>query len=362
MQESKQHTDIITAAYRAFLKREPDEAGKNNYMKFMKDGGSLEEVFASFVGSDEFSDKSIYRGNITIDSAHLWIGFGKGEVEYIRQWEDKDLTGTPGFLTDFVGVRTRISSLWRECAPYDGIVVPLPIPGDYHADILEYVGTLRAVDAASGSISVMELGAGIGPWIVTAGVAARRRGIEDIYLCAVEGDPERHAMMLQHIADNDLVGQDIRQAAVGVEDGEAYWPRISDPANHSGARPLREGDANDAAYLGVHYDLDDMIRVPFIALHRLLDKRPLWDLIHIDVQGTEAELCAANIEALNERARYLVIGTHSRKIDGELIEIFHAAGWVLENERPATIRYDKDVVLSHLVVADGTQIWRNPRL
>jgi hypothetical protein len=85
-------------------------------------------------------------------------------------------------------------------------------------------------------------------------------------------------------------------------------------------------------------------------------------LIHIDVQGTEAELCGAAIEELSARARYLVIGTHSRKLDGELIEIFHAAGWMLENEKPAILRYATSVPIEHMTIVDGTQVWRNPRL
>lgn len=211
----------------------------------------------------------------------------------------------------------------------------------------------------------MELGAGMGPWTVTSAVAARRRGIQDLFLCAIEGDAARYGTMVQHLKDNGLdnVPQDLLQMAVGIEDGEAFWPALDDPKNQAGARPLRDGDEQDASYLGGAFDLSRMIRVPVVAFRKLLTKRPLWDLVHIDVQGTEVELCAAEIELLNERVRYIVVGTHSRKIDGELIELFHGAGWMLENDRPATIRYDNNAAsVLHMTVMDGTQIWRNPRL
>jgi hypothetical protein len=105
-----------------------------------------------------------------------------------------------------------------------------------------------------------------------------------------------------------------------------------------------------------------MIDVDVIPISSLLARRPVWDLIHIDVQGTEHELCAGCIKDLSERARYLVIGTHSRKLDGDLMELFIEAGWNLEHEKPARMRPAPGAALSRLTTSDGTQVWRNPRL
>lgn len=362
--EHEANREVVRSLYRGILKREPDQPGLDLYVSILDKGEPLEDVVANFVQSDEFRANCGREFDIDLNSVAHWQGFGPNEIEYVRRWAQEGQAGERGFLTDFVGVRTQIDILWDECAAWDGYVHPLPIPMDYHADILEYVGTLRAVDAAGDSFASMELGAGMGPWTVTAGVAARRRGIKDIYLCAVEGDPNRHNMMLQHIRDNGLGAfpQDILQAAVGVNQGVAYWPRLDNPTNQSGARPLTEGSAEDEEYLEFAYDTDDMIRIELVAFEVLLRKRPLWDLLHIDVQGTEVQLCAAAIDELSTRVRYIVIGTHSRKIDGELIELFHTAGWRLENEKPAIINYDVDVPIHHMTHMDGTQIWRNPRL
>ena len=61
--------------------------------------------------------------------------------------------------------------------------------------------------------------------------------------------------------------------------------------------------------------------------------------------------------------RYLVVGTHSRKLDGDLVELFHRAGWQLEHEKPTQFSYTRKMEqLENMTVGDGTQVWRNPRV
>jgi hypothetical protein len=161
--------------------------------------------------------------------------------------------------------------------------------------------------------------------------------------------------------DNDLGGHGhLFQGAVGSDAGVARWPKLPDPANDSGARPVRDGNAEDAILA-----LDrphEMIEVEIVPLAELLDLRPFWDLVHIDIQGTEVELCTDCIDALTARVRWLVIGTHSRKLDGDLMELFFSAGWALEHEKPARMVPRIGVPLGAMCSADGTQVWHNPRL
>ena len=219
-----------------------------------------------------------------------------------------------------------------------------PVPHDLF-EAIEWVGLLKAVaSACEGRFAMMELGAGWGPWLAAGAVAARLRGLHDLRLLGVEADPGRFALMRQHFLDNDLDPDAHRLvcAAVGVEAGHARWPRIADPPNAAGARPVQESggklDADDVAYM--QGGLEDFIDVEIVPLGDLLAEQEVWDLVHIDVQGWEAKLCAGCVEPLNRRVRWLIIGTHSRPIDGEVIAILHAAGWVLENEKPTRFRFD----------------------
>ncbi|UEM21144.1 hypothetical protein JL100_029475 [Skermanella mucosa] len=52
----------------------------------------------------------------------------------------------------------------------------------------------------------------------------------------------------------------------------------------------------------------------------------------------------------------MVIGTHSRQIEGRLMDSLPKAGWTLEMERPAIIRLSEG---TQLTLVDGIQGWRN---
>jgi FkbM family methyltransferase len=297
----------------------------------------------------------IYAGYTTDD---LWVfdGFPRHQP-----------TPTPGFVTDFMGTKTRTTSLWNEVRHLDGTVMGRPVPHDLF-EAVEWIGLLKSVvSARNGRFALMELGAGPGPWLVAGAVAARSQDLNDLHLLGVEADPGRFDLMRQHFLDNDLDPQqhELLCAAVGVEKGHARWPRITDPANASGARPVREVggglDQDDVAY--IPHAAEDYIDVEILPFEDLLTREPSWDLVHVDVQGWEAKLIANCTETLTARVRWMVVGTHSRLIDGQVIEILHRAGWVLEHEKPTRFRFDPDQPsLDQMTEVDGVQVWRNPHL
>lgn len=296
----------------------------------------------------------------------IYAGYSPDDLWVFDLFDDARPQPAPGFVTDFLGTRTRTSSLWDAARAWDGQVMDRPVPHDLF-EAVEWVGLLKAVASAGhGRFAAMELGAGWGPWLVAGARAARRRGLEDLRLLGVEADPGRFALMRQHFLDNDLDPDTHRLlcAAVGVEAGHARWPRIADPANAGGARPVREAagelDAGDEAYM--QGAMADFIEVDIVAFGDLLAAEAFWDLVHIDVQGWEATLCAGCLEQLGARVRWLVIGTHSRLIDGQVIEILHGGGWVLENEKPTRFLFDAaQSSLELMTEVDGVQVWSNPR-
>jgi FkbM family methyltransferase len=275
---------------------------------------------------------------------------------------------SPGFVTDWIGVRTRTSSLWNDARTF-GQVQALPIPGDFF-EAVEWIGFLKSVLSARDRYVAMELGAGWGPWLVAGAVAGRLCGIERFSLLGVEADPGRFDLMIQHFKDNGLEPEHHRLlcAAVGAEVGRARWPRIWDAANAAGARPVRYVEAGrdlvdtaDAAYM--RGAMDNFVEVEILPFDTLLHYEPIWDLVHLDVQGWEVALCRACVKTLTERVRWLVAGTHTRKLDGDLVEIMFQAGWVLENEKPTRFSFDRArETLQSMGSVDGIQVWRNPTL
>jgi hypothetical protein len=85
--------------------------------------------------------------------------------------------------------------------------------------------------------------------------------------------------------------------------------------------------------------------------------------VHIDVQGWEVDLCAAAGELLDERVRWLVVGTHDARLHGGLMELMFDRRWVLENEKPPRFVWASGVPsLMAMTTHDGTQVWRNPKI
>lgn len=296
------------------------------------------------------------------NSMQIYLGYSEADLEVFPPFDIKPAP-QPGFVTDFHGGRTRTALLWNGVQHLDGTVQPLPIPADYHAETIEWVGTLRSVLEASGGYAVMEVGAGMGPWLVAAGVAARLRGLSPIRLAGIEADPVRFAAMHQNLADNgfDPDAHALIQGAAGVQSGVAHWPVRRDPRNDAGLRPVRDGVAEDLDYY--EGNAGKMMEVQVHALGDLLARQPRWDLLHVDIQGGEAELCAGAIEAISHSVRRLVVATHSRVLDGAVMTILRDAGWRLEAEKPTRfLPQDGVASLERMTTHDGTQVWRNPRL
>ncbi len=289
-------------------------------------------------------------------------GYSASDLRVFDRFAGQVFEPSPGFVTDFLGVRTRTSFLAGLSAP-QGAVMGLPIPTDsVHAEAIEWVGLLKSVITARDRFVCMELGAGWGPWIVAGAVAARHLGIPDIRLTGVEADPGHFAFMRDHLRDNGLEpdAHDLVHAAVGVKAGRARWPKNDDPAADWGSRPVI-GAAPPADHLGRVFAswLDVEVR-PF---RELLSAQPVWDLVHIDVQGWEADLCRSAAGLMDRQVRWAVVATHDPKLHGDVMQQMHDRGWRLENEKPPRLQWRDDAPsLQGMVSLDGTQVWRNVSL
>lgn len=290
----------------------------------------------------------------------IYRGYTEEDIALLRDFKREDVAPEDGFIKDFIGVRTRATSVYAGARSLANTVCDLPVPADYHAEAIEWIGALKSVRAAQGRYRVMELGAGYGTWCIAMAHAARGRGIDDIRIVAVEGDPDHFLTMKQHFRDNafDPAEHVLLRAAVGAQAGTARWPKVADSSDTWGLRPMQE-ESRD--YTGqIHTDFVDVDVIP---LAELIVREPVWDLVHIDVQGHEVEICRSCLDLLTERVRWMVVGLHSRKLDGDMLDMFAAAGWVLEHEKPTRFVFQAGAdSLEAMTHFDGTQVWRNPRL
>ena len=342
--------DAVVWAYRLLLGREPDDQAA---VDVHLGHGSVASLRAAFMETPEFKQScpattAAAAAAVTADEAAV--------IDRFRPFFHGPAPAGSWF--DFLGVRTRCDFL---PSGYDGLSPfamqgsPGSASGPLH-DKEEWVGTLRSVLEARNRLVVMELGAGWAPWLVGAAVAARRVGITDVRLIGVEGSAGHVRFMDQHLRDNgiDPGAHALIHGVAGPADGIARFPRLSDPRNDYGSQAEMAGSAPPGAAAA------DMEEVRCYSLETLFKDVDRVDLLHCDIQGMEGAVFAASRQVVNAKLRRAVIGTHSRAVEAELMATFSGEGWMLEDETACRLHQAADGVF-HLL-ADGCQVWRNPRL
>jgi uncharacterized protein (UPF0276 family) len=87
------------------------------------------------------------------------------------------------------------------------------------------------------------------------------------------------------------------------------------------------------------------------------------DVGHWDVQGAEFRIANDWRELLDERFRSLQIGTHSRHIEGQLLDMFRVMKWEVVYQIPCSMEWDSTKpALEGMTTRDGEIQVRNPKL
>jgi FkbM family methyltransferase len=331
----------IRWTYRLALRREASDADVLEHSGGVKRLADLRRVFRS----REFEI-------VSPDAQVL------ADLDVLRQFAPfaEEPVGAHAFR-NFVGAETRLNflhpSLSWKAGQVEGVTRP-SAPGLH--GLAEWIGSLRSVLEAQDRLTVMELGAGWAPWLVSCALAARKRGITDIRLIGVEGSAEHHRYMREHFMDNGLDPDafDLHHAVVGAEDGVAYFPKLIDPVADYGASAAFEAKEHGAAA-----QRGELEAVDCLSLEGLLERSGRVDLMHMDIQGHEQAVLEASMDSVDALVHRAIIGTHSRSIDAALLDMFSSRGWYLEYEKPARLMQTASGSLHF--VDDGEQVWLNPR-
>ena len=277
----------------------------------------------------------------------------------------------PGFLTDFLGIRTRCEFLAGAAAA--AVLVHTSGP---HEDYLEWIDLLESVLAAKEQYTMIELGAGYGRWSVRAAALVRQLRPMPFHLVAVEAEPRHYRWLKQHMSDNQIeAGSSTLLEGVVSDHRENVLFYVASPAGEVNEAASWYGQAITKSYEAVDEvptpDYEDQkvfqlrsgwksVKVPSFLLADILPETNRIDLIDMDLQGEELKVVASSIEELNRRVARLRIGTHSPEIERGLRELLHRHGW------QCTADYaggrTNDTPWGPIEFVDGAQSWINPRL
>ena len=350
---------VVHRLYAIIVGRVPDDPGLKHWKQIIQDRQDPALLVEALLASEEYRNQArhLIAGSATRRDRlyHYNANFDPDEV--MRRHAVPDLRSRPDYLTNFLGVLINPDHFGPLLTACRGLVEDLPIPANWHADMAEWGAALRAVDLARTSFTMIELGCGWGCWMNNTGVAARNAGL-DVHLIGIEGDEGHISFAHQAVAANGFLPSQVRihhgVAAAGA--GTALFPRQARSGVSWGLEPifgatdLQRADALEQA----SHDILTMI-----PLSELVRDHQRIDLLHVDIQGGEADLIADAIEVLNAKVAYLLVGTHSRQIEGRLFSMLLESGWCLEIERPAILTVQS---CSISIGIDGVQGWRNPRL
>jgi FkbM family methyltransferase len=337
----------VRSAYRALLGREPEDV--DAIRKHMQ-AESLESLLQNIRTSAEFSEKErnhpFFHFNTRIDAAEL-----------IRRNALNSVKADARYLTNWFGVRVDPDVCPPMLKGRAGEIDPLPIPGNWHADMAEFAAVLRSVELAEHTFAMAELGCGWGCWMNNSGLVAKRRGLK-VRLIGVEGDRGHLELAQKSLSLNGFKPEELvlLWGVAGPKSGTALFPTQDVPGSNWGLEAIYDANAETRAKAlarGSHYE------VPVLSLATIVDQSgAVLDLLHIDIQGGEADLIHSSLDLISRCVKYIVIGTHSREIEGRLFADLIPAGWQLEIERPAIIELNGHPK----VVTDGVQGWRNVAL
>jgi FkbM family methyltransferase len=343
--------DEVIWAYRMFLGREPES---EDVVRLHMKCENLLSLREEFIRAPEFllvskrvSEKSIF--------VHYNTNFDA--VQTMLRHAAPNLVAREGYLTNFLGVVIDPKFFPTILEGRSGQVEGIPIPANWHADIAEWASALRAVDLARGAFTVIELGCGWGCWMNNTGVAARRAGL-DVHMIGIEGDEGHIGFAHEALRANGFRGSQftLHRGVAAAAPGIALFPRQNHAGVEWGLEPIfgaSKDQRRRAIASGSHDEL------PMIPLAKVVEQHPRIDLLHVDIQGGEADLIAGCLPTLSDRIAYLVIGTHSRQIEGRLFDSLLQKEWRLEMERPALLSLANGVPI---VTVDGVQGWRNMKL
>lgn len=285
-----------------------------------------------------------------------------------------------GHVANFLGSLSRVDRLYpgvhiselerkSEKDYFEITSIPRPVNTDY----FEMGAVLSAVNQASGSFNMLELGAGTGPWTASAARAAASRGVKSRFFIAVEAEPTRSEWLQENLKINGILRTEsrIRRAVVfpSSEKGKQVYFPVGAPlfAGHTAQPSLKELDASQrkrrVEYVG-RIEEAALEAAPVVSLKELLQERIdlIFDLAHVDIQGVEDRVVEDAAKIMQTNLRSIAIGTHSASVEKSLEQTFTQLGWECVFSFGTNSAFAVDGIEVSTKGLDGFQHWINPRL
>lgn len=276
--------------------------------------------------------------------------------ELIDRMAYQEVVPSPRVVTNFLGVKISPEVMPSLLEPMVGCVESKPAPGNWHADIAEWAAALRSVMEAKDDYRIIEVGCGWGCWLNNMGVVARRLGLK-LDLIGIEGDSRHLESARKTLALNSFNPMEFRlvKGVAAPRSGIALFPSYPEGHENWGAEPIFYPDEITKQRLLDEGSYEELSCIPLAQLCQ----QSMVDLLHIDIQGAELDFVRENFSDIAAHVRRVFIGTHSRYLEGCLIDLFLERGWRQEMDRAVVVDLQDG---KPRTLVDGVLLFKNPDL
>jgi FkbM family methyltransferase len=262
----------------------------------------------------------------------------------------------------FIEDNERIKKKFRS----DFDVVTNPLLSTPEEDLFEWIDVVESVKNAKNKFVMFELGAGYGRWCVNALHALNFYNNINYEFIAVEAEPTHFAFLKEYFSAygiNETCSYLINSALSSTE-GFAFF-NVGDPNGWY-------GQFLDSTKVNVfHRILDKFILhknpvakrkkvVNTISLNSILCKYSLIDLIDMDIQSSELEVCMNSISQIEKTTKRLHIATHSIHIHNKLVDLLSDRSWKINFCYPPFSK--SKTILGEFYLNDGVISACNPNI
>jgi FkbM family methyltransferase len=221
--------------------------------------------------------------------------------------------------------------------------------------LFEWIDILDAVASAGDRVTVVDLGAGYGRWLVIAALAAKQLG-RTSHVVGVEAESVHYKWMLQHLADNGIPPSDYTAIQDPVSDrGKEVSFVQGHPDEWYGQSILEKTDSAFGEWPNAK-----ITKLHAISALSVIRRYPLIDALHMDIQGEELRVVPSIMKFATLHVRRIHVETHTPEIDEALPAFFWEHGWTPRFQFPC----DRKAVATPFGSIDfqgGVQSWENPR-
>ena len=204
--------------------------------------------------------------------------------------------------------------------PIGELSKPFPLPSATYAEMVFMLRAAVNPSHLKGRRTILELGAGFGPWLLTIHGACKQIASAPEYrYVGLEAHPKRVQWMQDHFNLNEIAPQQCKaiHGGVGKEAGHAYYRPFKGIGREYAEKVYQRSS-------GVEGELE----IPIFAFNELIEEYTPIEMIHCDIQGAEAEIFdKATISKLKQHVARIGIATHSNRVGKHLEASFKAAGF-----------------------------------